>query len=117
MFPEAVMQMQKDFRSDFIKQLQGTWIHEEDKNASIVVKVKSWTFTYSGDKRTADDHYIISITDQLPQFADKNDKARFLVLTQKADTLHYEILGLTDKSLSLMHFPSGKRHLYKKRNK
>ncbi|HEY0670153.1 MAG TPA: hypothetical protein VGD22_18375 [Sphingobacteriaceae bacterium] len=103
-----------EIQNNFIKRLQGTWIHEEDKNASILVKEKRWTFNYTGERHTADDNYFIKITDQLPQFVNKNEKARFLVLTQKTNTLHYEILGLTDKSLSLMHFPSGKHHLYKK---
>lgn len=66
------------------------------------------------EKHTADDDYLIKITDQLPEFVDQNEKARFLILIQKSDTLQYEILGLTDKNLSLMHFPGGKRHLYKK---
>lgn len=101
-------------QNNFIKRLQGTWIHEEDKNASILVKEKHWTFNYSGETHTTDDNYFIKITDQLPQFVNKNENARFLILTQKTDTLHYEILGLTNKALSLMHFPSGKRHLYKK---
>ena len=108
-------QTQNDLKPDFIKRLQGTWIHEDDKNASILIKGKSFTFNYSGEKRTADYTYLITITDQLPEFVDKDVKTEFLILTQKTDTLQYEILGLTEKTLSLMHFPSCKRHLYTKR--
>jgi len=109
-----VSQTKKDFRADLLKRLQGIWIHEKDKKASILIKEKSWAFYYSGENHTADDNYLITITNQLPQFIDKSEKAEFLILTQKTDTLQYEILGLTEKTLSLMHFSSGKRHLYKK---
>jgi hypothetical protein len=91
-------------------------VHNEDKLAAVLITGKTFTFKYSGEKLTKNDKYLITLTDQLPQFVDKDEKTEFLILSNKSDTLYYEILGLNDKILSLMHFPSGVRHVYNKNN-
>jgi hypothetical protein len=45
----------------------------------------------------------------------ETENAEIIILTNKTDTLQYEILGLTDSAFSMMHFPSGKIHLYKRK--
>lgn len=107
-------QTQKDLQQNLLKQLQGTWIHDEDKKATVLVKKRNWTFNYIGEKPAVDDKYSIIITRQVPQFSDKTQKTDFLMLSSKSDTLQYEILGLTDETLSLMYLPNGNLHLYSK---
>lgn len=104
-----------DFRVDYLKKLQGTWVHNEDKLASVLIAGRTFTFKYSGEKGAENDKYEVTIKDRLPQFIDKNVKARLLILSNKSDTMYCEILGLNDKVLSLMHFPSGVRDLYDKK--
>lgn len=110
-----ISQTQNDLRLALIRQLQGRWIHEDDNKACILIKGTKWTFNFRGIRSTAADNYLITITDQLPGSVDKNEKAAFLMLTQKTDTLQYEIIGLTDKTLSMMNFPGGSRALYIKK--
>ena len=108
-------QPQLDFRIKYLKMLQGNWLHEEDNRATISIVGKTFTFKYSGVKLTDDEKYLIKFTDSLPEYS--GEKSEFLILTNKTDTLNYEILGLNNKTLSLMHFPSGMRHLYKRKIK
>ena len=100
----------RDSPADHLKKLQGTWIHEEDSLAVITVTGNVFTFLYSGTKVTDEDKYTIKVIDSLPEYSVAKDN--FLVLTNKFDSLHYEILGLGENALSLSHFPSGVRHLY-----
>lgn len=60
--------------------------------------------------------YHILLTNKLPEFVDTNVNAQFLILTNKNDTLKYEILGVTDSTLSMMYYPKMHKHLYKKTN-
>lgn len=94
--------------------LQGRWIHEKDKLAILTIRNDVWTFGYTGEEESAEDIYHIYLTDKLPQFAQDTVESGFIVLTNKSDTTYFEILGLTKKNLSLMHFPSGRLHLYKR---
>lgn len=51
-----------------------------------------------------DEVYNINLTDKLPEFVKETEKAEFIILTNKTDTMYFEILGLNDKVLSLMNF-------------
>ena len=95
--------------------MQGLWIHEQDSLASVMINDSQWTFNYEGTKNDTQDNYTISITDKLPEFVKETEKAEYIILTTKTDTLKYEILGLTDSTFSLMYFPAGKVHSYKRR--
>lgn len=93
--------------------LGGSWIHEEDSLAVIKVSGNEWTFMYSGEA-TSDDIYKISITDKLPEFVKETEKADFIILTTKTDTMYFELLGLSDSLMSLLNFPTGRIHVYNK---
>ena len=97
-----------------IQLMQGLWFHDQDSLAYLSVNNYKWTFNYKGEQVNSDDNYSISITDRLPEFVKETEKAEFLILTSKSDTLKYEILGLTDSTFSMMYFPAGKIHLYRK---
>jgi len=94
--------------------MQGTWYHTQDSLATLTINGKLWTFNYKGEKTTPYDRYSISITDKLPEYAKNPENTEFLILTNQTDTLPYEILGITDSTLSLMYFPLGKIHLYRR---
>lgn len=98
-----------------IQLMQGLWFHDQDSLASLTINNYQWTFNYKGEQVNSDDNYSISITDKLPEFVKETENAEFLILTSKSDTLKYEILGLTDSTLSMMYFPPGKIHLYRKK--
>ncbi len=97
-----------------IQIMQGVWFHDQDSLASLKINNYQWTFNYKGEQANSDDNYSISITDKLPEFVKETENAEFLILTSKSDTLKYEILGLTDSTFSMMYFPAGKIHLYKR---
>lgn len=97
-----------------IQLMQGQWFHDQDSLASLTINNYQWTFNYEGEQTNSDDNYVISITDKLPEFVKETEKAEFIILTNKTDTLKYEILGLTDSTFSMMYFPSGKIHLYRR---
>lgn len=97
-----------------IQLMQGLWFHDQDSLASLTINNYHWNFNYKGEQANSDDNYLISIVDKLPEFVKETENAEFLILTNKADTLQYEILGLTDTTFSLMYFPAGKIHLYRR---
>lgn len=95
--------------------MQGVWYHSEDRLASLTIHNYQWTFNYKGEKTTPDDNYYITISDKLPEFVQETVQAEFIILTNKTDTLKYEILGLTDSTFSLLYFPRGNIHFYMRR--
>ena len=94
--------------------MQGLWFHDQDSFATLTINNYQWTFNYEDEQASSDDNYSISITDKLPEFVQVTENAEFLILTSKTDTLKYEILGLTDSTFSMMYFPAGKIHLYRR---
>jgi len=94
--------------------MQGNWIHDEDSLATLTILKNQWTFNCASEQTTPDDNYSILISDKLPEYVKDTENAEFLILTNKTDTLQYEILELTDTTFSLMYFPSGKTHLYRR---
>jgi len=95
--------------------LNGTWIHEEDGLSSLTISNNQWTFNYENNSSKEDDIYQISIVDKLPEFVKETEKAEFIILTNKTDTMYFEILNLDAKVLSLLNYPTGRRHLYTKK--
>ena len=95
--------------------MQGLWYHDQDSLASLIINNYQWTFNYKREQANSDDNYSISIADRLPEFVKETENAEFLILTNKNDTLKYEILGLTDSTFSMMYFPAGKIHLYRRK--
>jgi len=100
--------------NNIIELMQGLWYDDQDNLASLTINNYQWTFNYLGGKANSDDNYSISIKDKLPEFVKETENAEFIILTNRIDTLKFEILGLTDSTFSMMHFPSGKIHLYKR---
>lgn len=94
--------------------MQGLWYHDQDSLATVTIDKEFWTFNYKGEQSDTDDNYSISITDRLPEYVKQTENLEFLILTNKTDTLKYEILGLTDTTFSLMYFAAGKIHLYRR---
>lgn len=101
-----------------IQFLQGLWVHSEDSLATVTIKDQQWTFNYEENSVTEDDIYQISFADQLPKGVvdvENTEKAKHLILTNKTDTMYYEVLALSSKELSLMHCTTGRMHLYIKK--
>jgi len=112
---ETIKMQRQAFQSKTTIQLmQGLWFHDQDSLASLTINNNQWTFKYKGEQPNSDDNYSISITNSLPEFVKETENAEFLILTNKSDTLEYEILGLTDSTFSMMYFPTGKIHLYRR---
>jgi len=97
-----------------IQLMQGLWFHDQDSLASLTINNYQWTFKYKGEQTNSNDNYSIYITNRLPEFVKETENAEFLILTSKSDTLKYEILGLSDSTFSMMYFPAGKIHLYRR---
>jgi hypothetical protein len=96
--------------------MQGHWVHDEDSLATLTILKNQWTFNYASQQNMRDDKYSILISDKLPEYLKDTENGEFLILTNRTDTLQYEILGLTDTTFSLMYFPSGKIHIYRRHN-
>lgn len=95
--------------------MQGLWFHDQDSLASLKISNFQWTFLYKREQTNSDNIYSISITKKIGYFIEGAKLAEFLMLTNKVDTLEYEILELTDSTFSMMYLPEGKIHLYKRR--
>jgi hypothetical protein len=95
--------------------IQGVWEHSKDEMAVISIRQNFWTDYYDSQPINETDDYRIRWKRKLPEYVDTTVKTSFLVLTNETDTLNYEILGVTDSTLSLMHFPTGRIHLYRKK--
>lgn len=93
--------------------IQGVWEHSEDSNAIISIRQNFWTDYYTNQPER--DVYRIRWTRKLPEYVDSTVNSGFLVLTNKSDTLNFEILGVTDSILSLLHFPTGRINVYEKK--
>ena len=102
-------------KTNLIKQIQGSWVDQDDSLSIVFIKRNVWTFNYAAKKLTVVDTYSITTAKQLPKYVDPKVNAEFIVLTNKTDTLYFEKLGLTNNTLSLMHYPSAKKHLYIKK--
>lgn len=83
-----------------------------DSLSNIDIKNGKWVFIYNGQYDSTD-VYKMELKSELPNYADpllnQND---FLILSNKTDTLFYEIMSYDKSLFSLMHFPSGKIHVY-----
>lgn len=99
-----------------LHELQGTWIHSKDNLATVKISESMWTFIYEGEA-TPTGLYNIDIIDSLPKYVTPENNSIFLILTNPTDTLEYEIFGLNDTILSLMYFPRGNMHVYKRDNR
>jgi hypothetical protein len=108
------MQRQGHKLQTTLQLMQGLWFHDQDSLATVTIDKEFLTFHYKGEQSNTDDKYSISITDKLPEYVKQTENLEFLILTNQTDTLQYEILGLTDTTFSLMYFPAGKIHLYRR---
>lgn len=106
-----------DVKKSTLELIQGQWIHDKDSLASIQINNYQWSFNYEGHKIDSEDNYEITITNRLPEFVKDDIETEFIILTTKTDTLQYEILGITDTTLSLLFYPAGRLHLYRRQNK
>ena len=95
--------------------MQGVWEHSKDSNAIVSIRENFWTDYYANQPIDERDEYRITWTRKLPEYVDKTVNSSFLVLTNKTDTLNFEILGVTDSILSLLHFPTGRINVYEKK--
>ena len=90
----------------------GLWKNSIDSLSKVDVKNGKWIFLYNGLSDSSD-VYEMKITSELPKYVDRllnpND---FLILSNKTDTLYYEIMGSDNKLFILRHFPSGKIYVY-----
>lgn len=99
-------------KTNLIKQIQGSWVDQEDSSSIVTIKRNVWTFNYTTKETTSITTYSITTRKQLPKYVDPKVNTEFIVLTNKTDTLYFEKLGLSNKTLSLIHYPSSRKHLY-----
>ena len=91
----------------------GRWVLENDTKSGIEIKEGKWSFSYIDTETSEDDIYDINITNELAEHADTEARpGEFIVLTNKSDTLNYEIMGYNDSIFGLMSFPNGRIHIY-----
>lgn len=98
--------------------LQGNWVNDEDSLATVTIKNNQWTFNYVDMALTEDNVYQISFADYLPKGVlnvENSVKAKYLILSNKVDSMYYEVQGLTNKELSLNYCIRGNTHLYTKK--
>ena len=94
----------------FHEYLQGSWINVEDSAHEIRIQKQIWTEFDNGVKK-----YRMHHPDSLLPFVNSKANADLVYLTNKGDSLLYEVIGLNDSVLSLMHYPSMQKLLYYKK--
>lgn len=91
----------------------GSWIHEQDSLAGIEIKDGQMIFFYKGEETLEDDIYDISFSKSISHLSDSSIRQTdFIELTNKQDTMKFEILGYNDSVLSLLSLPNGRIHIY-----
>lgn len=105
------LQSRPNRQNEILELIQGNWTHTQDSLATVAVDGTEWTFLYEGKSENSGKYQMI-ISDTLTRFVDKEVKADFLILQRPEDTLYYEINGITANVMSLIHYPSGKLHVY-----
>ncbi|MBA9079413.1 MULTISPECIES: hypothetical protein [Rufibacter] len=108
-------QEKRDKQVSTAAELQGKWVHESDSLAYLNITGSSWVSGYEGEEETQDNKYTYTLTDKLPQFVDPEVKAEFIVLSNKNDTMYYELNGVSKETLSLTYYPMMKLHVYKRK--
>ena len=71
---------------EVLTKMQGTWIHTDDSLATVEISSSNWTFNYTGTDTESSDKFLITISDTLTRFVDKEVKADFLILSNAKDT-------------------------------
>jgi hypothetical protein len=99
-----------------LKSLKGVWIHKKDSLATLNISNTQWTFDHKAEPLDTSNIYGISLTNRIPEYVDTTGNADFILLTNKKETMYSEILNLDAETLSLLHFPSGNLHTYRKRH-
>lgn len=94
--------------------LQGIWVHEKDTLAIVKIVDDHWVYQYQGQPITKADSFTVTILNKLPEYVDTTIKTSFIRLSNLSDTMYFEILGVNDALLSLMHYPTARKHLYTK---
>ena len=111
------IEIKKNFleKTSTIDLLQGRWVHNQDSLASVEIHNHQWSFNNIGEPASKFNNYSISLREETNQFAKDSVAAEFMILTNEIDTMKYEILGVSNSSLSLLFYPSGRIHLYDKK--
>lgn len=98
--------------NNILELIQGSWIHTQDSLSTLTIHEKNWTFNYSETQTDLQDSYQISIVNEEDSTGTKISSQ--IILTNPNDTMHFEIMDLTETNFQMIHFPTGKIHLYKK---
>ena len=69
---------------------------------------------YYGMDDGDDESSTIIFLDSLPQFIDPSIEAWPFMTCNQGDTMFYELMGASDQYLSMMSFPSGRIHIYRR---
>jgi len=85
--------------------LQGQWINEEDSLSILMIGNYKCLFKYVGEKTTSDDIYKLSLPHHIEEFVDTSLIADLMIFSNEKDTFKYEILGVTDSTLSISYYP------------
>lgn len=101
-----------DHTQEIMTRMQGEWTHSEDSLSVVEVADNRWTFRYPD---TAPDQYQILIEESLRPSGNDDATGDFFILTNKEDTLHYEITTLTEETLSLIYYPRGNTLTYNRK--
>jgi len=98
-----------------LEDMQGNWVHTQDSLATVSVMGDMWFFEYAGMDLEETDRYRIEFTDTIkPTVVKKDDQSIFIVLKREGQELEYELMGLNDSIMSLMYYPRGNMHVYKR---
>lgn len=94
---------------DNLSNLQGDWISEDDGYSIVHVNKDQWIFQYN-DSYASEDVYKVEIKNEIPMYS--GFKSEYLVLSNKFDTIYYEINAIGEKQMSLTFLPRGNTLIY-----
>ncbi|MGZ5244105.1 MAG: hypothetical protein ACXWDO_00785 [Bacteroidia bacterium] len=101
----------KSANRDTVQLIQGTWISVEDPRGNMQI-TDTKISNYYKKKLVGTDSYILSDTCKLSSQTFKNG---FILKVNNDDTLCYQILAITDQTLSLLYLNRGNILAYHKK--
>lgn len=107
----AQVNNEPDTYSETLDKMQGLWRHSQDTLATINIKGNMLTYGYKSEMNISEfDSFTISLKDTV--FNGERIRSQILILTRPKENEKYEILGLTDTTLSVLDLSRGRINLY-----
>lgn len=92
--------------------LQGTWEMQEDKKSKIIIKDRTYYDYYDGKLLEQMEYSLKNSCSVSPN--DFNKNGSHMIINLEGENLCYEIMGIDNKTLSIMYLDNGKVFVYNK---